>query len=590
MALTLGVLLASVTAASELPEPWQATASSNADEALLAIDGDRLTAWRSDAPQTLGDFLQIDLGATRVVQQVRVETGRRYPAEFPRALAVTLSANGRDFQEVTAVENLNRRELRLRFNPVVARHIRLELVGSSGYQWAVSEVQVFGAADLDALNDGDAVVISDDAPPIVRFAAEDLRDYLSEATSSYLSLVTDDASERYPGVRYAVGRNALTEGKLAALDGLMAEAILLRKTGNTVVVAGNTPRATAFAVYRLLHRLGVRWYSPGEWGEHVPELDAVNLDGLDVVHEPSIELRRISSVRMDHLEADVSWTIRNCLSYVNRRVMHHLEERTGISWTPALVDWPYGHYPHSFQRLVPESALKEHPDMKPMLDGERKLYESRRDNFCTSSPQAVELVSEKALAWFGANPQSRSFSICPQDGARWCECERCRVLDQPLTMENFSRHQMRNVSDRFFTFINQVAERVARDFPDRLITTIAYANWHQPPRFDVHPNVLVNVCQYGCSSHAVNDPSCERVAQMRRRMLGWRERVAHLGVYDYVLLNTTAPRTPHPYGRSVPHEIQWLASDLEITSWWSCLLYTSPSPRDATLSRMPSSA
>ena len=24
--------------------------------------------------------------------------------------------------------------------------------------------------------------------------------------------------------------------------------------------------------------------------------------------------------------------------------------------------------------------------------------------------------------------------------------------------------------------------------------------------------------------------------------------------------------------------------------WWTCLLYTSPSPRDATLSRMPSSA
>ena len=26
------------------------------------------------------------------------------------------------------------------------------------------------------------------------------------------------------------------------------------------------------------------------------------------------------------------------------------------------------------------------------------------------------------------------------------------------------------------------------------------------------------------------------------------------------------------------------------TTWWSCLLYTSPSPRDGLLSRMPSSA
>ena len=46
-----------------------------------------------------------------------------------------------------------------------------------------------------------------------------------------------------------------------------------------------------------------------------------------------------------------------------------------------------------------------------------------------------------------------------------------------------------------------------------------------------------------------------------------------------------------------PLNILWLehggeakqASDLDWKSW-GCLLYTSPSPRDATLSRMPSSA
>ena len=40
------------------------------------------------------------------------------------------------------------------------------------------------------------------------------------------------------------------------------------------------------------------------------------------------------------------------------------------------------------------------------------------------------------------------------------------------------------------------------------------------------------------------------------------------------------------------HHIHGIAS--AVTPWWrpddSCLLYTSPSPRDATLSRMPSSA
>jgi len=207
-----------------------------------------------------------------------------------------------------------------------------------------------------------------------------------------------------------------------------------------------------------------------------------------------------------------------------------------------------------------------------MVDGTRRPYQGASDNFCTSAPAAVELVSAQILAWFRAHPRSRSFPICPQDAGVWCECPRCQALDEPLRLENFSRKDMRDVSDRFFTFVNAVAQRVTAEFPDRTITNIAYANWHQAPRFDLHPAVLVNVCQYGCSAHAANDPKCERNHEMARRMLEWRERATLLGVYDYVLLNSRTPaepRTPHPYGRSVPEELRWLAQDLKIVSWWS---------------------
>ena len=43
----------------------------------------------------------------------------------------------------------------------------------------------------------------------------------------------------------------------------------------------------------------------------------------------------------------------------------------------------------------------------------------------------------------------------------------------------------------------------------------------------------------------------------------------------------------------IPSEFKkvWLQAEKEVWEpWLSCLLYTSPSPRDATLSRMPSSA
>ena len=34
----------------------------------------------------------------------------------------------------------------------------------------------------------------------------------------------------------------------------------------------------------------------------------------------------------------------------------------------------------------------------------------------------------------------------------------------------------------------------------------------------------------------------------------------------------------------------WLTGTTFVTSWYTCLLYTSPSPRDLSTSRMPSSA
>ena len=48
------------------------------------------------------------------------------------------------------------------------------------------------------------------------------------------------------------------------------------------------------------------------------------------------------------------------------------------------------------------------------------------------------------------------------------------------------------------------------------------------------------------------------------------------------------------FGATLPRWIALLTMSLELALglwlWATCLLYTSPSPRDATLSRMPSSA
>ena len=62
-------------------------------------------------------------------------------------------------------------------------------------------------------------------------------------------------------------------------------------------------------------------------------------------------------------------------------------------------------------------------------------------------------------------------------------------------------------------------------------------------------------------------------------------KIAGLTLYDTEFANRTALEQLHQFGIRVPDPNQAVG-----TLSGGCLLYTSPSPRDATLSRMPSSA
>ena len=60
-----------------------------------------------------------------------------------------------------------------------------------------------------------------------------------------------------------------------------------------------------------------------------------------------------------------------------------------------------------------------------------------------------------------------------------------------------------------------------------------------------------------------------------------------------VLLGTVlgcAPKETDNVATLTGSSVSLAGNDWLVVNYWACLLYTSPSPRDATLSRMPSSA
>ncbi|MBQ8136328.1 MAG: DUF4838 domain-containing protein [Clostridia bacterium] len=98
--------------------------------------------------------------------------------------------------------------------------------------------------------------------------------------------------------------------------------------------------------------------------------------------------------------------------------------------------------------------------------------------------------------WKRENPAYRVFSVSMNDWYNHCECPACHAVD----LEEGS------ASGTMIRFVNDVAEEVAREYPDVMIHTFAYLYCRKPPRL-TRPgrNVIVRLCPIeSCRSHPLD--------------------------------------------------------------------------------------
>jgi hypothetical protein len=123
-------------------QPWAgAKASHYSDDAHEAIDAHLRTAWNTRAvKQKPGMWFELDMGNPRQIERVMLV---HPPSQQPRGYVVQVSADGHDWQEVGRKGD-NWGTLDIGFQPVAARHIRVETINSSPYHpWGVAEVVVW---------------------------------------------------------------------------------------------------------------------------------------------------------------------------------------------------------------------------------------------------------------------------------------------------------------------------------------------------------------------------------------------------------------------------------------------------------------
>lgn len=118
------------------------------------LDGRRDTVWFTGQPQDGTEFFVADLGEPAEIEAVVVGQGASW-VDFPRALAIDVSADGVEWLEVwrgdTATMTIaaaisDPREVRMTFDvgPRRARYVRVRQVGQTWFAWGVAEFRVFG--------------------------------------------------------------------------------------------------------------------------------------------------------------------------------------------------------------------------------------------------------------------------------------------------------------------------------------------------------------------------------------------------------------------------------------------------------------
>lgn len=351
-----------------------------------------------------------------------------------------------------------------------------------------------------------------------RAAADDLVKYVERMSGARLPLMLVPQGALAPtGPALLVGQVALAEepslsGRLAAAAKknpvVNADAIVLRRRGDRVYLAGNNDRAHYFAVSRLLQDWGCRWYLPTEFGEVVPEHRSLGVGALDYAYGPPFEIRSYWLSWLGDGSGKDEFQLRNFANATRLPVFAHA--------LGALT-----------KKLVPpgQSALNV-PLADPATAAEvTRLIEPRY----SQGVPGISLAIEDGLY---------------RNDSSWDVPLQARIVDKyMLTLSN---------TDAMVTLYNNVGRALREKYPasPTKIGGLAYSNVTLPPQrvTDIEPNVLMWLAPIDIDpNHGMDDPRSPARQEYKGMMDRWAQLLkGRLAIYDYDQAQLTWRDLPNP--------------------------------------------
>ena len=407
-----------------------------------------------------------------------------------------------------------------KFKNTAMKHARLHILVAT----ALSGTSAF--ADITLVRDGkaQAVIIVPEglykqvqkpaeqltsAAMSVPLAAVELADYLHKVSGVRPEIATEPQNGVEAASRIYIG-HCQANADLAA----QPEEFVIHTKGSDLHIRGGDAapgglicHGTLYGVYDFIEReLGVRWLFPGEHGEVVPKQATITLSDIHRREKPRIAKRKVRDVAVSREDTFApvleKWGVPldawkqaqgpavNGPWYRRMR----LGQRIEINGGHAYAGWweKHGQTHLEWFALQPSGTRSQAPE---------------RERLCKSNAALWDEIARVKIAEFKADPTMLTASISPNDGgkSKFCMCEACRALDpadapkipgdsqlvDPVTKQPFAEYP--SLSDRVFTFFNEIAKRVHREMPDRDLVAYAYSVYRSVPVRvkQLQPNLIV---------------------------------------------------------------------------------------------------
>lgn len=273
-------------------------------------------------------------------------------------------------------------------------------------------------------------------------AAVLLKNYLDQAFDNPF-LIQNTISENIGSSKIILDVNQGSSGK--------NDSFIIKSDEKNIYLIGSNEKTLRYAIYTLLEKWGFRKYTAKD--SFIPKLKEVTFSkNFNKTYKPSFEYRALFYP--------------DCYNE-NFREWHKL-------------DWhidDFGIWGHSFYKLVSsQEYFKTNPDFFA-------LYEGRRNtgSLCMTNDAVVKIVSKKMTDIINQNPNARFFSVSQNDDVVYCECDKCKALNE--------KHG--GAQGSLYHFLNKIAAR----FPKTKITTLAYLHTYQAPKnMKIKPNIYTIFC------------------------------------------------------------------------------------------------